>query len=90
VVRDGSTSQKPAEVAGTYKSVSAANGDGLHRQGGSAAGCGRTTFTDGIIRTVSQDSDARQFILDDAGQAVFSVWVSPWLDGKELEDHHHA
>jgi hypothetical protein len=54
---------------------------------------GETTFTDGSIRTVYRGIDGRQFVLDDAGQAVFDVWIYPGdgdaeePEGAPIPDH---
>lgn len=36
---------------------------------------GSREFTDGTQRAVYQDDDARQFVIDDDGQAVYGIWV---------------
>jgi len=41
------------------------------------ASLGERQFTDGTVRRVFQDEGGRQFVLDDAGDKVFGVWVAP-------------
>jgi len=37
---------------------------------------GERQFTDGAVRTVYQETDGRQFVLDDVGDKVFGVWIA--------------
>jgi len=36
---------------------------------------GETLFIDGTTRTVFEDADGRQFVIDDNGDRVYGVWV---------------
>ena len=38
---------------------------------------GERQCTDGVVRRVFKDERGRQFVLDDAGDKVFGVWISP-------------
>ncbi|HEV8061374.1 MAG TPA: hypothetical protein VGP68_15960 [Gemmataceae bacterium] len=38
---------------------------------------GERQFTEGTTRPVYRDDDGRQYVLDDEGEPVYSVWLHP-------------
>ena len=40
---------------------------------------GRLPFVDGVTRDVYEDAGGRQFVLDDAGDPQYGVWILPRL-----------
>jgi hypothetical protein len=42
-------------------------------------------LVDGMVRTVYEESDSRQFVLGDDGQRVYGVWVLPADEPQEVQ-----